>query len=223
MQHDLPLYQCHKTVRAARIREITAAAMAQNRTTLTPAPLRYFLHLEGVPEATEVSLAWFGKHSPQAGGYFVQYADGYASYSPAKAFEEGYTRTPPPAIDPVEQRIQTLGLNAPRITPEDLEANIASEHYFTGADGACGALPKGASDEQINGIPSALGLLTICVLVLRNGFTVVGTSACASPENFDAGTGRMAARRDAARQVWALMGYELRSQLARTAAAADRA
>jgi hypothetical protein len=62
-------------------------------------------------------------------------------------------------------------------------------------------------------IPPATRLLTICVLVLRNGFTVTGTSACASPENFDADIGRKVARADAVRQVWPLMGYALKQRL----------
>jgi hypothetical protein len=62
--------------------------------------------------------------------------------------------------------------------------------------------------------PSALKLLTFCVLVLRNGFTVTGESACASPENFNAEIGRKIARQNAISKVWPLMGYELRSKLA---------
>lgn len=61
---------------------------------------------------------------------------------------------------------------------------------------------------------STLGLLTFCVLVLRNGFTVTGESACASPENFDAEIGRSVARQNAVQKIWPLMGYELRSRLA---------
>ena len=59
-----------------------------------------------------------------------------------------------------------------------------------------------------------MALLTFCVLVLRNGFTVTGESACASPENFDADLGRKIARANAVNKVWPLMGYELRSKLA---------
>ena len=54
------------------------------------------------------------------------------------------------------------------------------------------------------------------MLVLRNGFTVIGESACASPENFNAEIGRRIARENAVAKVWPLMGYELRSTLART-------
>jgi len=63
-------------------------------------------------------------------------------------------------------------------------------------------------------IPESLDLLTFCVLVLKNGFTVTGESACASPENFDAEIGRKIARRNAEAKIWPLMGYELRSKLA---------
>lgn len=60
----------------------------------------------------------------------------------------------------------------------------------------------------------ALNLLTFCVLVLKNGFTVTGESACASPENFDAELGRKIARQNACQKIWPLMGYELKCRLA---------
>ena len=110
----------------------------------------------------------------------------------------------------VEQEIQAKGLNAPRIRPEDIEENIASEHYFTAEQGAFAAFdPLRGSDI----VPPELSLLTFCVLVLRNGFTVTGESACASPENFDAEVGRKIARQNAVQKIWPLMGYELRSKL----------
>jgi len=108
----------------------------------------------------------------------------------------------------IEQEIQAKGLTAPRITPADIEANIASAHYFTAAHGCVGNV-----DEKED-IPESLDLLTFCVLVLKNGFTVTGESACASPENFDAEIGRKIARRNAEAKIWPLMGYELRSKLA---------
>lgn len=111
-------------------------------------------------------------------------------------------------MDPIEQEIQAKGLTAPRITPTDIEANIAGEYYFTAAAGVVGH-SGGTSDFH-----EALNLLTFCVLVLRNGFTVTGESACASPENFDAELGRKIARQNAVSKVWPLMGYELRSKLA---------
>lgn len=111
----------------------------------------------------------------------------------------------------IEQEIQAKGLTAPRITPADIEANIASEHYFTAADGCSGRCNMNViQDEWVE----PLRLLTFCVLVLQNGFTVTGESACASPENFDAKLGRKIARQNAVSKVWSLMGYELRSKLA---------
>lgn len=97
---------------------------------------------------------------------------------------------------------------APRITPADIEANIASTWYMNVGD----AMP--ANDFQPP-VPAThpLRLLTLCVLVLRNGFTVVGKSACASPENFDQEMGGKIAREDAIRQCWPLMGYALRDRL----------
>lgn len=116
-----------------------------------------------------------------------------------------------------EQAIQAAGADkAPRITPADISANIVSEHYFTAADGVMGELASDGVDptpyEKAN-CPAQLKLLTFCVLVLRNGFTVTGESACASPENFNAEIGRRIARENAVAKVWPLMGYELRNKL----------
>jgi len=55
--------------------------------------------------------------------------------------------------------------------------------------------------------------LTFCVLVLRNGFTVTGESACAHPENFDAELGRKVAREHAENQIWTLEGYALHQKI----------
>ena len=107
----------------------------------------------------------------------------------------------------IEQEIQAKGLTAPRVTPADIEANIASEWYFTARDGVFHRLPSGRE------LPAALDLLTFCVLVLRNGFTVTSESACASPENFDAEIGRKIARANAVQKIWPLMGYELKQRL----------
>lgn len=118
----------------------------------------------------------------------------------------------------IEKEIQDKGKTAPRITPADIEANIVSEHYINAMNAnrlviaGKSTLPQGVSEEETN--PKCLGSLTFCVLVLKNGFTVTGESACASPENFDAEIGRKIARQNAEAKIWALMGYELRSKLA---------
>jgi len=92
----------------------------------------------------------------------------------------------------VESEIQAKGLTAPRITPEQVDAAIVRGHFW---------VPPGTT-------------LTVCVLELRNGFTVTGESACASPENFDAELGCKIARDNARQKIWALEGYALRCKLA---------
>lgn len=107
----------------------------------------------------------------------------------------------------IEQEIQANGLTAPRITPADIEANILREHFINVGD----ACIHPTRPEGIGLYPE--DLLTICVIVLKNGFTVTGESACASPENFDAELGRKIARQNAVQKIWPLMGYHLKEQL----------
>lgn len=92
----------------------------------------------------------------------------------------------------IENEIQAKGLNAPRLTPADIDAAIAGEQYhvFEGTT------------------------LTVCCLTLKNGFTVTGESAAASPENFDREIGQKIARQNARDKIWALEGYRLKQQLA---------
>ena len=111
----------------------------------------------------------------------------------------------------IEQEIQAKGKTAARITPADLQANIASAVYFTAFDGFQGS---DATEDESLATCDTLRLLTFCVLVLRNGFTVTGESACASPENFDAEIGRKIARQNAVQKLWPLMGYALKERLA---------
>ena len=117
----------------------------------------------------------------------------------------------------LESEIAARASVAPRVTPADIEANVIAETYFTGTDGVVGA-SAGQNESLLREYAtypgSPLSLITICILTLRNGFTVVGHSACASPENFNVAIGRKAAREAAIREVWPLMGYELRTQLA---------
>lgn len=91
----------------------------------------------------------------------------------------------------IEKEIQDKGLTAPRVTPEHLEEVIASEQYYV--------------------FPNTT--FTACLLTLRNGYTVIGESACASPENFNIEVGRKIARTNAKNKIWALEGYLLRDKL----------
>lgn len=101
-----------------------------------------------------------------------------------------------------QQEIRDKGKTAPRITPEMLDAQIAG--YITAR----------VSDifKDVPGY-SALQCLTICIITTKNGFTLVGKSACASPENFDHDLGVKIAYEDARKQLWALEGYQLRTNL----------
>lgn len=119
--------------------------------------------------------------------------------------------------DPIQQEIEAKGLTAPRVTPADIEAEIASEHYFTAMQGArmesIDYIDKMGQVQPPEPVAPELGLLTFCVLVLRNGFTVTGESACASPENFDEEIGRKIARQNAVAKVWPLLGFSLRDAI----------
>jgi hypothetical protein len=95
------------------------------------------------------------------------------------------------------------------ITIEAVEANIASEHYFTLADGVCGAAWRTVSDARSQEPPERLKTHTVCVLILKNGFTVTGESACIDPATFNDAVGRKIARDNALERVWPLMGYAL--------------
>lgn len=114
----------------------------------------------------------------------------------------------------IETEIQAKGLTAPRVTPQHIEGLIRSEVYFTAIDGA--SAPSAViKSEYVEGerILAPLDTLTFCVLVLRNGFTVTGESACASPENFDPEIGRKIARENAVNKIWMLEGYLLKQKL----------
>jgi hypothetical protein len=92
----------------------------------------------------------------------------------------------------IEREIQSKGLNAPRLTPELIDAQILAEQFY---------VFPGTS-------------LTVCALTLKNGFHVVGESAAASPENFNEELGRKISRDNARNKIWAFEGYALRNRLA---------
>jgi hypothetical protein len=90
---EMPRYQCHKKVWALKIASILldsdVAKLEENRetdgsATITPEDAGY--------APFKVDAAYVRKHSPAVGGYYVVYDDGYESFSPAEAFESGYTR-----------------------------------------------------------------------------------------------------------------------------------
>lgn len=96
---------------------------------------------------------------------------------------------------------------APRVTLANIEGAIAETFYFTGHQAAVMTQPAGRF------VPRELETLTICLIVMANGFTVIGKAAPASPENFNAELGRKYAYEDGVRQVWPLMGFALRDKM----------
>lgn len=91
----------------------------------------------------------------------------------------------------IEKEMNEKGLTAPKVTKEHIESLVVKDQYhvFEGST------------------------FTSCLLTLKNGFTVHGESACASPENFDAELGRKIARGNAVNKIWMLEGYLLRDKL----------
>ncbi len=90
-QKEMPRYQCHKQVWALKIKAIEQVPDdGQERCNaggdwyLIPEEAGYGRMMVGYDD-------YMLKHKPEVGGYYVVYADGYKSYSPAKAFEEGYS------------------------------------------------------------------------------------------------------------------------------------
>lgn len=77
----LPRYRCHKEVGAFKINGI---ARRDTQWVLSDCAVENPLHVI-------VDQAWYTKHQPKIGGYYVAYDDGYASFSPAAPFESGYT------------------------------------------------------------------------------------------------------------------------------------
>lgn len=91
----------------------------------------------------------------------------------------------------LEAKIKELKLTAPRVTLERIEEVISSVEYYT-FPGSC---------------------LTVCCITLRNGYTVTGESACASPENFNKKFGEEVAFNKAKDRIWPLEGYLLKQAL----------
>lgn len=125
-------------------------------------------------------------------------------------------------------------MTAPQVTPADVEATIASEHYFTAGEGVIGAFVAGefgahggdtvtvrrdTASPQV--LKPRLNLLTYCVLVLKNGHIVSGEAYCADPAKFNAETGRIEARKAAINKLWPMVIYAERERLACVALAEE--
>lgn len=118
-------------------------------------------------------------------------------------------------METTEETIQRTGATkGPRVTPADLEAVVMHEYYFTALNGISWSTLSPTQDmgEPIDHqIAQSLKMLTMCVLVLRNGFTVVGHAGVASPENYNEEVGKKVARGKALEQLWPILGYQLKN------------
>lgn len=90
-----------------------------------------------------------------------------------------------------EKQLQEKGLNAPRLNPQLIDETIVGESYYT--------------------FPGTT--TTVCLLTLRNGFSVIGESSCASPENFNMEIAHKISRDKARNKIWELEGYLLKEKL----------
>lgn len=113
-------------------------------------------------------------------------------------------------LGPVTETELIARSTSPRVTEEQLNANIDKVFVYNAAEAA---VAVGAPFDP------ALQYLTLCILTLKNGFTVTGESACAVPENYKKDVGERLAIANAKNKVWGLMGYELKTKVAMVAAA----
>ena len=109
--------------------------------------------------------------------------------------------SPPPVEEEIPMHVETLTPagcpSAPKVSVNQVEAEIVDEYYRNA--GSAVKAPHGSS----------LYNVTLCILVLRNGFVIIGKSACVDSANFNEDVGRQLAREDAVKQVWPLLGFRL--------------
>lgn len=91
---ELPLYNCHKQVRAAKITDIL-----HSRDGSATLMLEIPCGEAATTEERRVESQFMDKHRPRIGGYFVEYEGDYVSFSPAEPFEAGYTLADTAAAD----------------------------------------------------------------------------------------------------------------------------
>lgn len=134
-----------------------------------------------------------------------------------RQYRDGSSATgtaPLPGQSPREQDIAAAS-TSPRITPADIEANIVHEIYLNGGECAVAFSPEFPAYKALPTSADSLNLMTLCILVLKNGTKIVGVNYGAiDPAQHDPIFGRKEARAHAIDQVWAFMGYELRTNLA---------
>lgn len=138
VQREMPKYKCHKEVWALKIKEVQLdieEARKENRETTGGAVI--------VPKDEgcapfNVDAAYVRKHSPQPGGYYVVYEGGYKSFSPAEAFEKGYTKTKTAEECEVNIKFHVNKEQLGHIYKASEELAKAGVSFDTGGSPACG-------------------------------------------------------------------------------------
>ena len=117
--------------------------------------------------------------------------------------------TETPSLEATERAASAVAV-APRVTLDSIKARIKETYFVNAYDAVCCQ----AEGTEMPAVDSPLKIMTLCILVMDNGFVVIGKTAPASPENFNAELGRQFSLEDAIRQLWSLCGFELRTKLA---------
>ena len=192
-------YQSHKKVHAAVISEVHPCDEHGNFMIDITNP-RY----DGITIPYMVTPDMVARFTPGVGDYIVLYENDYVSFSPKGVFEGGYLMIEWPSVcaneedAEMEREIQTLGLTAPRVTPDQIDALMRGVRYEV---------------QVVHGTTT-----TLATAIAANGFTLaIGMTACADPANFNAELGAKYAIKDAeakARQeLWKLEGWRLKCHL----------
>lgn len=90
----------------------------------------------------------------------------------------------------IENELVALGADAPRLKPESLELKIIEEKYIKLSE-----------------------RMMICILILENGYEVIGESSCIDPKNFDEGIGKQVSKQNAINKFWPIEGYLLKEKI----------
>jgi hypothetical protein len=109
------------------------------------------------------------------------------------------------SLEVTDQEAQTVA-KAPRVTLASMEGKIRNRYDLIASQAVNAVGHPVPSDKELD-------ILSICILVMKNGFVLIGKSAPASPENFNAELGKKFAYEDAIRQLWPHEGYALREKL----------
>ncbi|MGQ4604090.1 Gp49 family protein [Aeromonas veronii] len=192
-------YQSHKKVHAAVISEVHPCDEHGNFMIDITNPL-----YDGITIPYMVTPDMVARFTPGVGDYIVLYENDYLSFSPKDVFEGGYLMIEWPSVcaseedAEMEREIQTLGLTAPRVTPDQIEALMRGVRY------------------EVQVVPGTT--TTLATAIAANGFTLaIGMTAFADPANFNAELGAKYAIKDAeakARQeLWKLEGWRLKCHL----------